>query len=433
MNFLNNNGVMPISGFYGPHIGQYVSSKGWKSPDYLTDKYYEMIKESGINLISYSEMDYAKEPSAVLRALQLAEKYNLCMYVVDSGITSQMSVAEMAERMKDYCQFKSFKGLHICDEPSSDCYGPGERMLDGLYELATKVNSFPELIGYANLFAYHPDWIGVNGNTAWRTRDCFESYVDDYCKGCNAKMLSQDYYIFDAHSVETSRDYFENLEIMKIYAQKYDIPFWVCIQLGGQWNDESKEQESKEYFPHPKEVVWNVNTSLAAGAKGITYFPLLQPIHFAYAVDGEMDFKRNGLITANGEKSIWFDCVKQVNEQIKVVGKHLMKMTHKAMIAKGHYAEKNLPKAEPYFGALRAVELVDKENQYGAVIGCFAYGDSDSYYIVNNDTNQRQEFTLQFDKTYEIKILSSGHTEEMQAQKCNVSLEPSEAHLLILK
>lgn len=60
MDFLNDRDVMPIVGFYGPKEVEYESSKGWKTPDYLTDRYYEMIKESGINLINYTEMDYAE-------------------------------------------------------------------------------------------------------------------------------------------------------------------------------------------------------------------------------------------------------------------------------------------------------------------------------------------------------------------------------------
>lgn len=425
--------MMPISGFYGPHIWQYTSPKGWESPDYLIDKYYKMIKESGINLICYTEIDYAEEPTAVIKALQLAEKYGLCMYVIDRGLTPEMSVDEMAERMKAYNGFKSFKGVHICDEPSSHCYGPRERMLEEYSELATKIHSFPELNGYTNLYAFHPNWIGVDGNTAWRSRDCYESYADDYCKDFHAKMLSQDYYVFDAHSVEDSKDYFENLEIMRNTAQKHNIPFWICIQLGGQWNDAEEEKESKDYYPYPREVIWNVNTALACGAKGITYFPLLQPIHFAYALEGEMDFERNGLITADGRKSRWFECTKKANAQIQVVGKYLLKMTQKAMVVQGHYAKLNLPNAVDSYGALKSVVLGEKDNQYGAIVGCFEYQEKDAFYIVNNDVNKGQEFTLQLDDVYDIELLADGYSFETKANHCKITLEPSGACLVMLK
>lgn len=433
MEFLNKKDAMPIIGYYGPYETDYVSPKGWKAPDYLTDRYYAMIKESGINLISYTAIDYASNPTAVLRALQLAEKHDVCMYVMDSGIKPDMSVEEMKERMSEYNHFRSFKGIYICDEPSSPEFGDGARMLEDYYEVAGKVNSIENVVGYVNLYAYHSDWIGVDNNTFWRERPCFEAYVDAYCKGCGAKMLSEDYYIFDAHTVETSKDYFENLEILNMYAQKYDIPFWMFIQLGGQWNDGAEQKETERYYPRPEEVIWNVNTSLAAGAKGIAYFPLMQPYHFAYAPDGEMDFKRNGLITADGEKSAWFACTKQANAQINVVGKYLMQMTHKAMVTKGYYAKLNLPNSADAYCELTSVALEDENNQYGTVIGCFEYGESHAFYVVNNDINNEQNIRLNFDSKYSIELLSAGCTEKVQADTCTITLKPSSASLVIIR
>lgn len=433
MDYINNKGAMPIIGYYGPYATDYVSPKGWKAPDYLTDRYYEMIKESGINLISYTAIDYANNPAAVLKALQLAEKHDICMYVMDSGIKPDMTVEEIEERMSAYSHFRSFKGIYICDEPSSPDFGDGGRMLDKYYEIAKKINSFENLVGYVNLFAYHTDWLGVNNNTYWRKRPYFEAYVDAYCEGCNAKMLSEDYYIFDAHTVETSRDYFENLEIMNQYAEKYNIPFWMFIQLGGQWNDGAKQQETERYYPRPEEVIWNVNTSLAAGAKGIAYFPLMQPYHFAYAPEGEMDFKRNGLITADGEKSAWFDCTKTANAQIHAVGSYLMEMTHKQMVTKGQYAELNLPNSMDSYRELVSVELKNSDNKYGTVIGCFEYDGSSAFYVVNNDINEQQDITLHFDGQHVMDLIDAEDTRSIQADSCTISLKPSAASLVILK
>lgn len=425
--------MMPISGYYGPHARQYESPRGWIAPDYIDDKYFEMIKESGINLISYVEIDYNQNPAAVLKALQLAQNHKLGMYVMDRGITSQMSADEMQERMSAYNHFESFKGIYVCDEPSSHCYGPRERMLDDYAELATKINSIPELNGYVNLFAFHRDWIGVDNNTIWRTRDCYESYVDDYCKKFHAKMLSQDFYVFDVFSVEDSKYYFENLEIMRTYAQKYDIPYWICVQLGGQWNDSENEKESKDYYPLAQEVIWNVNSALACGAKGITYFPLLQPIHFAYAPDGEMDFERNGLITADGRKSRWYDAAKEANAQIHAVGKYLMQMTHKAMVAEGHYAKLNLPNAVSTYGALTQIVLENADNQYGVIVGCFEYEKANAFYVLNNDIKEAQEFTLQFDATYDIEVVADNFSLTMTGENCKVELQPAKACLILLK
>ena len=432
MKFLNKDNTMPIIGYYGPHARKYVSPKGWEVPDYLTDSYFQMLKECGINLISHFANDYVSDPADVLKALTLGEKYDICMYVNDSKIQSGMTLEEIEERMKEYNHFRSFKGITICDEPGSPEYGHKARMLENYYDICQKINSFDNVNAFVNLFAYHPDWIGVDNNTLWLDRPYFEAYVDAYCKGCAAKMLSEDYYIFDVHSVENSKDYFENLEIMNHYAQKYDIPYWVHIQLGGQWNDSLDEKETEDYYPLPTEVIWNVNTSLACGAKGIAYFPLLQPHHFAFALNGEMDFKRNGLITADGEKSFWFDAAKKANEQIQAVGGYLLDMTLKQMVAKGHYAKLNLPKATNSYGALQSVVLSDELNPYGVIIGCFDYNGKQALYVVNNDVHDTQNISLNFDDVYTVKIVSADNNQETQGNSCKISLAKASAALVIL-
>lgn len=433
MNFVNDDNTMPIVGFYGPHVCEYESSKGWKIPDYLTEQCYRMIQESGINLLSYCENDYASAPEVVIRTLELAEQYGIGMYVTDSGVRLDMTKDELEERIRAYCHYRSFKGIKVCDEPSSPEYGDKARMLEDYYGLMNTINSHPDLNGYINLYAYHPDWIGVDNNTFWLDREHFEAYVDAYCKYCSPKMLSEDYYIFDAHGVETSKDYFENLEIMNLYAQKYDIPYWVHIQVGGQWNDAAKAVKTIEYYPRPNETIWNVNTALAYGAKGIQYFPLIQPYYFAFAPDGEMDFRRNGLINANGEKSQWFDCVKDANTQIQAVGGYMLCMTHKAMLTVGHYARVNLPKSVASYGSLACVEQQDSENQYGFIIGCFDYDGKEAYYVVNNDVKNTQTAVLHFEVDHICHMISSDCDKHIKAKEFEVELEPARAVLIIVE
>lgn len=424
---------MPIVGYCGPFTPNYVSPKGWKAPDYLTDSCYQMIRESGINLISWAPINYDDNPEGVLRSLELAEKHDIALFIIDGGIKGNMTVKEMEERMEPYRKFRSFKGLNLCDEPSAQEYGPkSDRMLENYHELSRKVNSIQGVTGYINLLAFHPDWIGVNGNTDWKERPYFEQYVEECCRDCAVKVLSEDYYIFDAHTVETSKDYFTNLEVLREYSQKYNIPFWMYIQLGGQWNDGRKQVVTEKYFPKPEEVIWNVNTSLACGAKGIAYFPLIQPIHFAYAPEGEMDFRRNGLIRADGTRSDWFDCTRKANDQIQAVGSYLMEAQHKQIVVKGYYAQRNLPNAVSSYGALESISLGDETNLYGAIVGCFAHEGGQAFYVVNNDIAEAQDITLYFDREYSLTLMSAERSETEQADFCIICLQPSSAVLVLV-
>lgn len=433
MRFIDEKGNMPIIGFYGPLKISYESKKGWKTPDYLTDTYFEMIHEAGINLINYIEMDYAKEPEAVCLALELADQYHIGLYVSDSALRKTVTKEQMLERIAEYQECGAFRGIHVVDEPGTPNFGPIERPLSDFYQEMKLLGDIPNVVGNVNLLAYHPDWIGVDNNTIWLDRPHYEAYIEEYCEQCAPKMLSADYYIFDAHGVETSKDYFENLEILNHFAQKYDIPFWMYIQLGGQWNDSLNEKELMECYPRPNEVIWNVNTSLASGAKGIAYFPLLQPYYFAFAPDGEMDFRRNGLINANGEKSQWFECVKDANTQIQAVGGKLLHMTHKEMVTVGYYAKLNLPKSADTYGTLKQVEQKDTENQYGFIIGCFDYDGKEAYYVVNNDVRNPQTAVLHFTVEGNCHVISADCDEHTQVQDLEVKLEPARAVLIIIE
>ena len=102
-------------------------------------------------------------------------------------------------------------------------------------------------------------------------------------------------------------EYFYNLSTYRANANEAGIPLWVFIQAGSQWNDANDRFDSvTPYYPNEKQFDWNINTSLAYGAKGIQYFPLIQPSWFAYAESTDFDFERNGIIGAWGNKTQWF-------------------------------------------------------------------------------------------------------------------------------
>ena len=103
ISFLGGQDVMPITGYVGPYQHAY-SVDGNVFPNYITDEYYKMISEVGINLIVSSFTDYADAPKAIEKCLELAGKYGVGMFVTDRNVTrkteqDEITVEEVAKQI----------------------------------------------------------------------------------------------------------------------------------------------------------------------------------------------------------------------------------------------------------------------------------------------------------------------------------------------
>ena len=79
ISFLGGKDVMPITGYIGPYqLNQSVD--GYTFPNYITDEYYQMIADLGVNLIVYSTTDYANSPEMVKKNLELGEQYGVGIF-----------------------------------------------------------------------------------------------------------------------------------------------------------------------------------------------------------------------------------------------------------------------------------------------------------------------------------------------------------------
>ena len=79
--FIGGTDVMPIVGYYGPHYRAY-STLGQKLPDYNSDEFMQMVKDCGINIISFNEVDYASIPKETKKLLDLGNKHGVGIFVI---------------------------------------------------------------------------------------------------------------------------------------------------------------------------------------------------------------------------------------------------------------------------------------------------------------------------------------------------------------
>ena len=432
------NTKMPIVGFYGPCRRKDV--KRGDEYDFVTDDIYKKIKDVGISLINFFDQDYGieDEKQSVLDCLALAEKYGISMFVRDKRIGFDATEEDIANCIQAYNHYSSFKGIQVLDEPMCDAewcklFDPnGKRAkISDLCAMATKINKIDGLYGFSNLVPFR-EHIG---------QEAYDAYVAEYIETCHPKVISFDYYLYDPHYSVSHPGYFINLSIVRENSLKYNVPFWSFIQAGTYWNDGGAELEpTPNDTPKRGQMLWNVNTSLAYGAKGIEYFPLIQPYWFSWQENNTHDYQRNGLIGANGVPTQWYDYAKEANKQIAAVGEVLLQSDSKEILAVGTVAQAETGKTMKSYGALASANC--KNNTYGAVIGCFDYLGRDAFYVVNYKHSQygygdTEEVTLNFIGSQKYRIISEQLAEEMpmtgEGVSCTLNLAEGGAALVIIE
>lgn len=415
--------AMPIAGYFGPYRTITKERYGHEETlyDTVTEEIFQLIHDLDINLINKTENDYQEEEKQqdILDALALAEKYDIGVLVNDTRIQGECSIEQLEKYLSDYNHYKSFRGITIIDEPFTNQYGRkhwllGRNRMEDFASKSILLNSRHSTLGYINL---NPMGYGLwKGELPWETvgetmrayvtyreglKQVYRDYLETYIQTCQPKVLSWDYYVFDKDAIRgcirTSEEYFDNLSLIREKSLKYHIPFWAYVQAGSNWNDDQVEMETglnEQKHPTQGEMFWNINTSLAYGAKGIQYFPLIQPYWFAYTKYGTWDYNRNGLIGADGSRTCWYESARRANKWIRAIEKVLMHAMSKEILVVGEIAQR-----ETSISKVSNEELVDICAEFGAVVGVFMYQGKSVYYVVNYNTKNSQTITLRYQET----------------------------------
>lgn len=408
--------VMPISGFWGPRMLETDAYTDEMELNMIQEKYYEAIAKMGINIINYIEVDAAQDEFSLTQNLQnlaLAEKYNIGLFVMDSAVNGDMTEDELARRLSLYGKYGSFLGIHTYDEPCSDNYyaSAENKKISDIADEAKKLNSYTNLSSYINLYPL--------------TESGADNYVKEYLASCAPKYLSFDYYPnFTEENSWTgsirNTGYFTGLSV----ARDAGIPFWAYVTAGDRTNFTMNATTTDNLAPTRSQFLWNVNTTLAFGAKGIQYFPMIQPGYFSAVSQDEsgnvtkQDFERNGLIGANGEQTKWAGYATDANKWIGMIDGILMNATSVDILTTGttvttDISSSSISSHAKYSGQNGAtVSAVSGGN---AIVGVFNYQGKTAYYVVNYDWNSTNDnvttktITLTFDADKTMTVYNSNN------------------------
>lgn len=453
--YLGGNSVMPIGGFYGPY-----------SDATLTDEIYQLIKESGINLITYNGIDAASDKNRLQQSLALAEKYGIGVFVTDSSLntivkdedgevtehTTVVSAEEMAALMATYSVYDSFQGITIVDEPKgsatweNDTHDEQEsEFSDSYYKRYQYYEAIAEALKpYGNITSY----INLHGSQSVDKGE-FYNYVSSI--GEDVDVLSFDTYLYFEDNtypllkLNRLSSYLESLDTVRQVGLEQGKPFWSYVQAGTDYRSNEEDNGATLGYYTEADTLWIVNTSLAYGAKGIQYFPLLQPEYFGYDSTSESgyDYDRNGLIGFNNEANRNYAMVQKANKQIAAIDDVLMNANSAGVIVTGSaatdMATASLTRGYDFTGVIEKNNntytemLKNVAANDGAMVGVFDYQGYEAYYVVNYDRTEgaSQNITLALNGNAKYRVIADAVPTSGEGDSISLTV-PSGAGVLVV-
>ncbi len=189
-------------------------------------------------------------------------------------------------------------GYALRDEPSATDF-------PALAKRAEEVRKHhPGKLSYINLF---PDY----ANAEQLGTEPYDDHVRLFMETIQPGVLSMDHYPIFKPDGDGRDKYCVNLESMRKHSLKADVPFWNFFN-------------TMPYGPHtdPTEgqLRWQINASLAYGAKGVMYF--------CYNTPGGKEFPKGGaIIRRDGRRTRHYYEAQRINAELKNLGPTLMKLT----------------------------------------------------------------------------------------------------------
>lgn len=298
----------PIGIFWPPH--PYAST---------ADRYAE-IADAGFTFIISG--NYAGDGNIFNHQLGLAQDAGLKMLISDDIQVSNMSrwfsisdepadhlsvtpaeARELYQRAFDaYGSHSSLAGFNHYDEPGAGWFPTLARAVQAAREVA------PGLLPYVNLLP-----------------STDPAYYQGFVDVVKPSLVSFDRYPLLSEGREDA-EYFLNWSVVRKAALRADLPAWTFIQTLAFNNHRT---------PTAAELLWQVNVSLAYGAKGIQYFTYWTP----EAARGE-GFQP-ALITVDGARTKRYEAARAINTGwLRPVGRELKPLVPESVM---HANESPLP------------------------------------------------------------------------------------------
>lgn len=246
---------------------------------------------------------------------------------------------------------------YLTDEPDASRF-PGLGKL-----VAYLREKDPARMAYINLFPTYAsnEQLGNKGDVATAYTEHLQQFVDTV----KPDLLSYDHYHFQLNG--DSDQYFLNLALIRDAAVKARIPFLNIVQACT-WAPDAMR------IPHTNEVKWLINTSLAYGAEGISYYVYFYPVgHFG------------ALATADGQPTPLYHGLKQPNRDFVAMAAQVQPLDVLGAYHVGKVPPGGLGLPDGYPFQVTYDTPAQPDNKYGDILlGTFGTGGNPSHVVVTN-------------------------------------------------
>lgn len=349
---------------------------------------YREMREAGI---TYS-LSFLPNINEVKRALDAAEQ---------AGVKLLVSCPELKDKpeitVKQLLGYPAVAGYHLQDEPAIQHYPE-------LAEWSKRIRSVDnEHFCYVNLF---PNL----ANDKQLGTESYEEYIQEYLNQIPVQFVSFDYYPVLKNHV--SESWYKNLELISKKSREAGKPFWAFVLTTNYDNDHVTPQTIAA-------MRLQTFSNLAYGAQGIQYFTYWS----ATSVNTpSVEDQRGAPITVTGKRSIVYDRVKQISEEIQnlsdvFLGAQVVYVRHTGLerIPDGTTRLTSLPEAIKVFdthGAPALVSVLKKaENSF--------------FVIVNKDFQNNMKYTIYGNEKLK-RVLKDGTIVPASFYEPSMELDPGD-------
>ncbi|MGI8907597.1 MAG: hypothetical protein ACR2IE_14025 [Candidatus Sumerlaeaceae bacterium] len=254
---------------------------------------YREIRECGFNLAGFVHPEKLDAVHAAgLKAIVIDDSIHVgdgMAGLTEEEITSRTTA--LTARTKDHA---ATYGYYLRDEPKADLYPALGRWAAEIRKAA------PKALPYINLFPNYAS-AGQLG------RPTYEEYLESFVSETKPSFLSYDNYsLVDDGSLRPG--YFQNLEAVRASAVRHNLPFWNIVLSNAHFNYAE---------PSPGGLRFQAYTTMAYGARGISYFTYFAPATGNY---------RLAPIDQFGHRTATWDMLRNVNLQIHQLAPTLVKL-----------------------------------------------------------------------------------------------------------
>lgn len=251
------------------------------------------IKDSGLTIAGFVTSDALDACQAAgLKAIVYEAGTSDYDWTAVDAAAARTRATELIEKVRSH---PAVFGYYLRDEPPAGFF-PGLKIVGDVVK-----EKHPGAWPYINLFPNyaHPAALGTA---------TYDEYVEKFIEVCQPPILSYDHYSIFEGGVFRSKEYFQNLESIRRAALKHELPFWQIVLSLGALNFRE---------PSAADFRFQAYTSLAYGARGLTYFTYITPAVGNF---------RNGPIDQFGNETSTWGLMQNVNLQIGKLAPTLLKL-----------------------------------------------------------------------------------------------------------